>query len=297
MSNGTTSSTTPESKTQVVVRLLRQGGYVLIAGGGISELPERIRSHPQILLWDDNKQGALQKTVPSNTRCIVFNQWISHAMVGRLRNAADKLHIPIFPMMRTREIKELLAEIMHEPVVPTTTVEEVPLEPEPVVTPTTVPETAPPTMSEEPMALRKIKRGEHRAILAKELSPDIKSISPADEAKRLLPIYRGRYGIKIDLGPVEQAIYHYKVTNGKGYGKDAKPPRPIATVEQSEVAETKATTPPTSISSMADFDEAERMLRDARAALDLILGLVPKLKKELVAARKRQEKLRALLMD
>lgn len=261
-----------ETKSETVVRLMKAGGYLLIAGGSTDDLPDKIRSHPQIKLWDDNKQDFLHKSVPTNTRAILTNKWISHQNMGRLRFAAERLRIPIFPMLTTREIKELLDEFIHFEPVPTQSAGELELpEPEPV--PTT-----PAILMKEDL-MRAPKQGEIQEIIKKHGLTE--GISNKANAERLLPFVR-EANIKQTIAALEQKIAVMK----RGGYKGAR----TATVKKMSEPE-----PTAKLSASDDFTEAERLLREARTAIDLFLDFLPKVRKEVVELRKKQAKLKELL--
>jgi len=105
----------PETDPQLLARLIKHGGRILVVGGRVTEyLPKHYKDHPAILLWDDDKQGFQSKEVPQNTKAILYNKWISHPTVIRLNEAARKLHAIKYPMLTTREIKALLSDIVYE---------------------------------------------------------------------------------------------------------------------------------------------------------------------------------------
>lgn len=257
-----------ETTSEVVARLLKQGGFALVVGGGTDKLPDKYHSHPQILIWDDNMQETLHKTIPTNTRCILYNRWLSHPMAGRLRTAASSLKIPVFPMLRTKEIKEMLSELVHEEIVQTVVEGELEL-------PEAEPETQAPfiTMSE---LMRKPKRGELASILPKIL---LDTETPAAAATRLLPIIRGEYKLEQNKTALEQAIRNFRKKGGKTF-PGVRRSQPVAL--QSIVA-------------VDDFSEAEKLLKDAKAALDLFLAFIPKLRREVDDLRKKQQKLKEVL--
>lgn len=286
-------SLTPESTSAVILRLLRNGGYVLVIGGGTDELPDKYRNHPQIMLWDDNRQGFNGKKVPTNTRAILFNRWISHSSAAQMRNAAERLKIPIFPMLRTREIKEMLSDVVNEPPIPTSVTEEIELPPVPVKVPM-----PPAQLEEEPAVhvgpLRRPKKKEIDTILAKELRDDE---TPAQGTQRLLPVISQKYGIEQTKGSLEQAIRTYRIRVQNGTAGVVAPPAKRGSRIAAETSGPSLTTKrEVKLSTFADdFVEADKMLRDARVALDLLIEFMPKLRKEVESLRKKQQKIREFL--
>lgn len=268
---GTMVQETSESKTDAVIRLMKSGGHLLVAGGGVKNLPDKIRCHPQIILWDDNEQGLEHKQVPSNTRAILYNRWLSHALAGRLRYAAGQLKIPVFPMLKTAEIKNLLAEFVQDDPAPAG-------ESEMIDIPDTTVEEVKPFLMEEDV-VQKPKQGQLKEFVAKHVKGDLTVRGTIRaEAVRLFPLLK-EAGIKSTLDSVAQAIKKHK--DGL---KDIPKGRSVTT--------TAAVVPMTD-----DFAEAEKLLKDARAAIDLFLDFVPKLRREVMSLRKMQAKMKDLLGD
>lgn len=273
----------PETTPQVIARLLKQGGIVLIVGGGVSKLPLEYHEHPQIRLWDDNAQG-INRDVPSNTRAIIFNRWVSHPTAGRLRRAAIALHIPVFPLLRTRELKDLCMELMHE--VPPT---------EPILalstpsvdtigTPTVenveAPVETPELATEETM--RKPVRGEIAAFVREHA--DFKTDSFADEARRLLKLLKTK-GIKSTFGSLAQCV-RVEAQKAKRGGEAVVTPKKVKDKKQ----------PTVSVTSLDfDLDEAVKLLENAKTAIDLLVEFVPKLQQEVQRQRDRMKMLREML--
>jgi hypothetical protein len=266
-----------ESRADVVARLLKNGGYVLVVGGGTEKLPERYLKHPQVLTWDDNHQGLEHKQVPSNVRAILYNRWLSHAVARRVRYAAEQLRIPIFPMLKTREVREILDGVVHEE--PIVTIPETPIE-----LPPEEPSTTPAFLMPEDLAVPKqqLKPGALQTFIAKHVRGDLTIRgSIAAEGRRLMPLLK-EAGIKTTEGSVVQAI---KVFKDKGLKPHKGAPEP--TRERKESSVTKSD----------EFAEIERLLTDARSALDLALEAIPTFRKKIEQIEKKQAKLRELLGD
>lgn len=286
--NEQTIETKSETNVEVVCRLLKNGGYLLVAGGSVDSLPDKIRNHPQIILWDDNSQGVTRKEVPSNTRAILYNRWVSHATAHKLRFAAQKLNIPTFPMLKTREIKDLLTQmILEQEPVPTITTETIEV-PEPLVDET---QNNKGYLTKEEM-MRKWKKGEQHELILKLLKDSDFDMKYIDVTKRLLPIISGEYHIKTTEASMAQAVRVVMLKTGRkklnqSISRGMKG-LPKSNVEK-EIPELAVAT------SSDDFAEAEKLLKDARAALDLFLDFIPKLRKEILALRKKQQKIRELM--
>jgi len=271
-----------ETQSQLIVRLLNRGGKILVAGGETKDLPERITRHPQIIIWDDNQQNVLHKSVPSNVRAIIYNRWVSHAIAGQLREAAGKLGVPVFPMLRTREIKVLLSEVVQEVA---TVAEADPIIEEPVIEvplsePTTEPQGKGFITAEELM--RPVKRGETKAILDAELKPGESGTIAMTE--RLMPIIRSKYHISMTPDALRQAVIKYR-TNEKAAAAARRP----TTVNSQPATKAKIKV------HTDDFVEVEKLLRDAKTAIDLALEFIPKVRKRVELLEARRQKLIDLL--
>lgn len=265
-----------ETRAEVVARLAKNGGYVLLVGGGLAELGPPYTNHAQIIIWDDLKDNGLtRRTIPTNTRAILCTKWISHAMMGRLQLAASQIHATMFPYTTKKEIKECLVELLGS--------EEKPMIEDTIEVEMSQPE--PPEVDKGYITgdeiMRKAKKGEVSEILSKEFDPQYKKMK--DEVRRLLPIINKKYGIKQTEGSLEQAIYKYKA----GVTDYVKKGRANKVVMETSVKSSTTTSD--------DFGEAEKMLQDAKAAIELLLGFIPKLRKEVEIHRRKMNKLRELI--
>lgn len=305
----------PETKIETVARLLRtRGGYLLVAGE-LGDLGYRINNHPQIITWDlmQSETRYFQKDVPSNVRGILFNRHLGHQLVAKLRNAAEKLHIPMFPMLSTRELKDVLnALIQHMKLsevkfkdapdttdyfdkvkyveelnsrskVPVTIIENSdPLNARLLMGAITEPKDSEAHLntesSKDSNQMRSVKRGETAEIFSEFLGND----SPGDEAEKLAIVFKNR-GIKITEGAIKQAIHKYRSSS----------PKPVAKVK-SIIKSTKAIKTSTLEQRITD---AEEMLSNALAAINLFQELLPEIKGELDKLRGKQAAFRALIED
>jgi hypothetical protein len=315
----------PETNIQVLHRLLHRGGHVIVAGGTIKDLPQRYLEHPQVLVWDDNDQEFAHKTIPTNTRGIVYNRWISHSNAHRLRDAAKQLGIPVFPLLRRREVLEILDSITSAEVTP------MPDAPDPIITATptpidTIEETLPerrghgftsgydesvdviPPVELEPIdertnevVMRKVRRGE----MFKEILPKHYVVGEMPEAAvaRLQPILKSEYQIQMTKIALKQALWKYKHDHLKQHVQRVKKEAKVREKKKgtwggARVKKVTETPSPTIVSdALNDFVEGERLLRDARAAIDLFLDYLPKLRKHQADLTSRQAKIRELLGD
>jgi hypothetical protein len=300
-----------ETRAEIIARLARQGGYVLLVGGGVSEMGPPYTTHPQILIWDDQvMNGTDRRSIPSNTRAILCTKWINHALVGRLQKAATQIHSIIFPMLTKREMREMLTDMIGQgsvgPVVmPGSRVEMTDLssdidDPYREGIPIQLNEDAPLMESgqlvdvgSEPVTvdkgyltgdeiMRPVNRGEHDTILAAELG-EYEFVG--QRARELVPIYAKKYGIKVTWQAIAQAIFKFEKEKKAGKVKSVSKPA------------SQSVTKPVVVTGDDDFSEAERILKEARAAIDLMLDFMPKLKKEMNTHRKRMEKLKAFFTD
>lgn len=239
----------------------------------MKDLPQRYHEHPQILIWDDNDSGFAHKQVPTNTRGIVYNRWISHQNAKRLRLAAEQLRIPVFPLLRKREVMEVLDTITREEVSAPEQAE-VPVF-ETIPLPEIEEETMPALLTNEDM-MRKAKRGEMTKIILPKIAIGLPSV--AAEADKLMPILKKEYHINMTRAALVQAITKYRASDASGERKvQAKIDKVVNKISPDE------------------FAEGERLLKDARAAIDLFLNFLPALRKQSKELQEKQEKIRRLL--
>jgi len=252
---------------ELIATILKRGGRVLIVGGETKDLPRPYQEHAQILIWDDDKINILNREIPSNVKVIMWNRWISHSTVARLNNAAKQLHAIKFPMLRSREIKELLSEVVQTDAldVPDTVVEE---QIEQAIQ--TTPEIQETTVAKHVM----LKPGLLQQFLAKniDLSVDysIKG-SKSKEGKRLFEVAQ-RDGVKTTIMSITNALGIFLKQKASG-GKTAAR---IKAKTESHTGD--------------DFQELERLIEDAIVAMKLVQEHLPKVRKETERLRGMREK-------
>ena len=274
----------------VISELLKDGGYLLAVGGKLSQLPDTLTKHPRILIWDDEVAGSyLNKTVPSNTRAIVFNRFTSHTLVARLRNAAKTLHIPIFPVPTHREMKELLFDVFQGDTKDVKLVDTgemgvgAPVKAASSVMPEfTTPQPQPVTsesVTTEDTDMKTFAKGETAAFVTKHgnLHP---TEGVTHESERLVRVAR-EHGYKTTAGAISQQIYKLR-------GQ-----RPARTTVKTTV---KSTAPVKSgDKTLDDLAEFQSLLENAKTAIDLLVEHLPKVVGEVKQSRERIETLRNLL--
>lgn len=295
----------PETSRECVKRLMSRGGFIIVVGGEMGNLPARYTTHPQVRVWDDNDQDWVHRKIPTNTRGIVFNSWISHQKVSRLRNAAKQLGIPIFPFLKTREVKELLDYITDAQPVLTEATGEIEL-----------PQAAPVPETGEVVAamkgddnqsvhtdtsvkvIRKPRRGEMTNNILPDL--DIKDTeTPAQAANRLAQVILGM-GYDMSYSALEQAVRQYKVKKAAGHKfekityinnePDTSRRKPAYITSLSQANKGVQTLP-----TGDEFAEGERLLREAHAAIQLFIDYLPRLRAKHVELLETQNKMRQLL--
>lgn len=296
-----------------MARIAKGGGTILTVGEGLSEqLGQICREHPQIQIWDDKQGPVERKVVPNNTRAIMYNKFVSHATLNSLRKFAEKRPVTLFPMLSTREIKEALQLVVD----PTGPIQGIGSTSKPEILysnrPTPVPDTTPvakeplDVKDKEPMDLKdsdlldpsetkekelaqkpeKLGSGVLIASVAKHYNRNIDySVkgSLAAEGRRLLELLE-KEGIPTTLASVSNRL-SYVVKNMASGSRKPK------TEHKTE----HKTAHKTVVSNNDDFAEAEKMLADARAAIDLLLDFIPKLRKEMGIHRKKQQRMREIL--
>jgi hypothetical protein len=247
---------------QLVAKLLSQGGRVLIVGGQLRDLPPQYHEHPQIIMWDDNKQEYLTKEVPSNVKIIVYTRLISHGATDKLNRAAKDLHAIKFPMLRTREIKELMSEVIPTPVT------------EPV-------ETTPAQESEE-TTMPKQEQGALKKFIAKNINMGLDYSVKGNktrEGERLYELSK-KEGVKTTRLSAIQGVRVVldEISGHKKTPKVIRAPKP--TMKSSEGVD--------------DFAELDRLLTDAITAMKLIQEHLPKVRQETEKLRGMKAKVLSL---
>jgi len=241
---------------ELVAHLLKKGGKVLIAGGEMKDLPREYQEHPQIIIWDDNQKNNIRREVPSNVKVIIYNRWVSHATAKQLSNAAVSLHAIKFPMLRSREIKELMAEVVQTepPDVPEEVIEA-------EIEKTVVPEEKETDMGKEPTTLKE--------FIAKYINANIdfsQKGTISSEARRLFEI-ANKEKFSTTILSMKQAIGLF-VRELKG--------EKITRKSQSK----SESSPNKSINKVDDFSELDRLISEAIDALKLVQEHMPKVRKE-----------------
>jgi hypothetical protein len=243
---------------------------LILVVGRIKDFPTALAENENVRIWDDNSQEWTNKTVPLSTRGILTTKFVSHANLARLKSDAKSLGIPVFPRLKPREIRQVLSSIMPE-------------EPRTDAEATSTEAASTPAETEE-IAMRPPKRGEVPEFLMAELAV---SALVSDEARRLLPILKKK-GITLTSKALEQHIRKVRDVKSASPARKTDAKRPVATKKTGSKL-------PTGV--IDEFAEAERLLQDARVALDLALAVIPKLREQMTRVQERQERLRAALVD
>lgn len=255
---------------ELVAHLLKKGGKILIAGGEMKDLPREYQQHPQIIIWDDNQMG-INREVPSNVKVIIYNRWVSHATAKKLSNAAVSLHAIKFPMLRTREIKELMSEVVQtEPQdIPE---EQIESEIEKSLSVREDSKEQETTMAKQPTTLKE--------FIAKHINPNLDySVrgKVTSEGKRLYDIAKQEkfqttpLSLRQAIGLFVKELRGIKVTHSKS---------------KLEVVN-KA---PAVINAVDDFSELDRLISEAIDALRLVQEHMPKVRKETERLRGMRER-------
>lgn len=280
---------------ELIARLLKDGGRLLLVGGNVEALPDAYKNHPQLILWDDDRQSNEHKEVPSNVRIIMWNRWVSHSMVARLNEAARQLRAIKFPMLRTREIKELLAEVIQADPLETPAEEVAKIVEEEVQTEEREELASVPPVNPEPvqgvdMARKKSTRkpAPLQEFIAKHLDINkdysVKG-SIKKEADRLFAIAE-KERFKTTIGSMTNAVALVIRAMGKK-SPGAAAPRKTSV----------STRPATSSKVPDDFEELENLIQDAIIAMKLVQEHLPKVRKETERLRGLHAKVRALFGD
>ena len=263
------------STPQLVAGLLKTGGKLLIVGGGTGELPDPIANHPQILIWDDNDGAIGNREVPTNVKVIMYNRWVSHATARKLGQAANSLRAIKFPMLKTREIKELLSEFLQTDAIEAPR-QELERETEAFIASTPiVTEEVPHDVAEETVVVKKnkaaggvLKEFLRRNFDATKSYKERGTIS--QEADRLIKIAKSE-GIQSSKASIAQAI-----------GQLVKHPR-VAHIPTRNVND--------------DFEQLDVLISDAIAAMRLVQEHLPKVRKETERLRGMKDRVLKLFSE
>lgn len=269
-----------ETNPQLVARLLKQGGKALLVGGNVTQwLTQEYLDHPQIVVWDDQRESIKDKEVPSTTKVILWTRFVSHPDVGRLNDAAARLRLVKFPMLTAGDVKRLLGEVVHPP-------NEIRSEPPTVVA------------KSQPMATVtvRVKRpiaghGQTQAFIRenynKDVDYDVRG-SIATEARRLFKLSEER-GFKTTFPSLEQAL---RIIVRPPDSRRAPVKEPTATIKKSA---TSVVPSPLIKGPDDDFEVLESMIEEVIMSLKLIQEHLPKVRKETERVRGLKEQMMRLL--
>lgn len=288
------------TREEVLSKCLKEhGGQVLCVGGGIRDW--NLPKSPLFIYWDDGSGGDKninRWSIPSNIRGIAYGKWISHSTVSRLRNAANSLRIPIFPMLRAREMRELLHSVESQvsdhldhvrdesKYVVSKYESDMPgfIEPPPLSDGEGIKhnEDAPAVLMKEDLLTKEegekqmspkkqiAKRGQITALVA---SLDDPSLGPTISAKKIFT-YAQEKGLVTTEASIAQSVYKYR--------KNTQPP-----ISKALRAAAKATSSPRAKRKTVgkqvetdDMAQALSLINEAKAALELLGELLPKLSVE-----------------
>jgi hypothetical protein len=279
---------------ELVASILKQGGRLLVVGENLENLPKQYQDHPQLIIWDNDY--AENRTIPANVKIIVWNRWISHVMRDQLNSAASSLRALKFPNLRTREIKELLSEVVQEDAVEVTEeVIEKEIEVANVVNEvafgsgTSDVGTEGPMKKDEQVPKKIVAKGELKGFVAKHISLSVDySVKGtiAAEGKRLYKKAKDE-GIKTTESSVIQAVSKMlrDLKHSKGVAGKKVEGVSLATKVQ---ADRKA-------AAKDDFEQLDNLIVDAIAAMRLVQEHLPKVKKETERLRALKEKMLRIL--
>ena len=309
MMNGLNSgvgSERPILKTpELIATLMKSGGKILIVGGSINDLPDNITNHPQIILWDDEKGSGRNdnKTVPTNVKVIMYNRWVSHQTAKRLSIAAAELRAIKFPMLRTREIKDLLSvflqadamdipkEKLDETVANIVAVQETEKEPEQAIN------TEPVIHNEEPLNMVKQDRRKESPVkdfVIKHLNLNNDYRVKGSIAKEAARLYDLKTRPKTTLGSLNQAISRILIEIRKNKGESVEK-KPRLKSEHGEPKVLSSHVPDKKVRANGDdFEQLESLIEDAIAAMKLVQEHLPKVRKETERLRNMREKVMKL---
>lgn len=261
MSNG---NGQPETTPQMLARLVRHGGKILICGGQVTQhLPDEILTHPQIVIWDDRRQEHDQRDVPMNVRAVMWTRYASHATVRRLNDHAIKARCLKYPMLKVGEVKRLLADI----IVVAPIIKEMP-----VVTADSTP------TGEAPPA-NGAARGSVKTFIAAHFNEALDYSERgvlASEARRIYTLAQAEH-LDTTVGSIGQALRGVIRDSGK---VTARQGAPQATAGARMKPAPSVATSAINLKDTDDFTQLDRLLDDAITALRLVQEYIPHIRKE-----------------
>lgn len=290
-----------EADPQLLARLIKSGGRILVVGGGLHDLPQKYHDHPALLLWDDDRQGFQSKEVPQNTKAILYNRWVSHATAARLSMAAQQLHALKYPMLRTREIKMLLSEIVEEE-------KQLPID-APIPTPKEIEtvrhqqEVQEQEVEKEHMQVQPGRKGVVVGFVAKNLNLNTdwtEKGAMTREGERIFAIAQ-KENVKTTIGSITECVRKIVKDLGKPtFGKTRAPKKAKmkAKVGRSWDMPRKEPTKKPDVQladNNDDFTELDRLMEEALAAIRLIQEHLPKVRKETERLRSMRQKMLDLI--
>jgi len=278
---------------ELIAHIMKGGGRILVVGGETKDLPRQYHEHAQILIWDDNQQNLLNKEVPSNVKVILFSRWISHTMAARLHKAAKQLNALKFPMLRPREIKELLAEVAQTPEPPSAAPIEVIEQHIEQINSTNAPEfpdyVSEPEVKDTTMAKQDL--GSVTKFVARNVNINQDYTQKGSIRREGLRLYllAEKEGIKTTEGSILNATSLAIRNVGKTTSRKPGQSRKAKTTRE------EPTTTTTKSSTTDDFEELEKLIVDAIAAMKLVQEHLPKVRKETEKLRGLKAKFMKLL--
>lgn len=88
-------------------------GNILIVGAKSSNFDDEIRTHPRIILWDNQQKHWTDKDLPSNVRAVFVTRFVGHSEFSKIHAECRKRQLTMFNPegtgMIAKQVKELLA--------------------------------------------------------------------------------------------------------------------------------------------------------------------------------------------
>lgn len=290
---------------------LRQGGVAVVVGGRTTNFSEPMRRHPQLVFWDSTDPKSDSRDLPANAKVVFITKWISHARETPLRKMArDRGLLCPAGFLSTGDIRAVLDRFIAARAARDTPPQVVQIS-NVLVAPSLPPPPPPPQEPELPieevsLKLRSPRQGEMKTFV---LAHADRIASPADEARRLMPVLNER-GVSTSYESLAQAVRNYRseipltqrpATSATAPEPEHTPPRSavvvVVTPPPPEPPAPPAPPPqPEPMERQADIllealAEAEQYANDMRASAELLQELMPKLKAEVQKFRDGQRRM------
>jgi hypothetical protein len=90
-------------------------GSILIVGVKASNFDEELRTHPRVIMWDNQNEHWIGKDLPQNVHAVFMTRFISHVASTKILAEVRKKHMTIFNPEGTGMIAKQVRELLGLP--------------------------------------------------------------------------------------------------------------------------------------------------------------------------------------